>query len=1079
MKDIAAQAPAKAGGFVEPKSLNLPDVERDIRSWWQRERVFERSLAAREGAPNFSFYEGPPTANGRPGIHHVLGRTVKDVFCRYRTLRGYRVDRKGGWDTHGLPVEIEVEKELGLKSRAEVEAYGIEAYNRACRESVLRYKKDWDELTALIGYWVDLDEPYITFDNRYIESVWWLVKQIHERGLIYKGHKIQWYSPGTGTVLSSHEVSLGYREVQDPSVYVRFRSRRDPRTFFLAWTTTPWTLPSNVALAVGEGIDYVKVERPGPDGAPEYLILAAARLEALKEDVRVVAELDAAALIGERYEPLFESAPELGEGDAWRVIAGDFVTTDDGTGIVHIAPAFGADDYRVAQAEGLPLINPVLANGTFGAAVPLVEGLWFKDADKPIARDLRERGLLFRHDSYVHNYPFDWRKGTPLMSYPVESWFVRTTEVRDRMVALNREITWYPPAIRDGRFGNWLENNVDWALSRKRYWGTPLPIWASDAQGSDYFEVIGSIAELAERVGDALPPEAELDLHRPHVDAWTWPAPDGGTMRRVPDVLDVWFDSGAMPFAQWHYPFENRERFENNFPADFIAEGLDQTRGWFYTLHAIATLVRDEKAFRNVVVNGLILDENGEKMSKSKGNTVDPFATVACHGADVVRWYMLANSPPWESMRFSERGLTDVRRRFFSTLENVYAFFASYANIDGFRYAEAPVPLAERSELDRWILSRANTLIDEVAAAFDDYDATSAARAVESFVDALSNWYVRRSRRRFWRETKGDDVGAEGNRDKLSAYQTTAECLFLTARLMCPIAPFFGEWLYRRLNEVIGFEPADSVHLTDYPVRDDGAVDMPLERRMQLARSVVGLALLLRNRHRINVRQPLSRILVVINAEVQRAEIEAVKAVILDEINVDAIEYIEDSAEVVKRSVKPDFKKLGPRLGKRMGKAAAWLKDLDDAAVARFAAEGVLRTEIDGDGVEVRIDEVELVSEEVGDWVVAQEDAVTVALDTQIDPVLKNRGLAREIVNRVQNLRKRCDLNLTDRIAVRFDAAAELVTAVDAHREWIMAEVLAVSFEPAASVAGHCAETFDIDGLGFTVALEVAVPEAP
>jgi len=1076
-KDSAAQIGPPAARFEEIKSLDLPENENAIRAYWQRERVFERTLTTREGGPNFSFYEGPPTANGRPGIHHVLGRTVKDVFCRYRTLCGYKVDRKGGWDTHGLPVEIEVEKELGLKSRAEVETYGIEPYNRACRESVLRYKKDWDELTQRIGYWVDLDDPYITFDNRYIESVWWLVREIHDKGLLYKGHKIQWYSPGSGTVLSSHEVSLGYKEVQDPSVYVRFRSRRDPDTYFLAWTTTPWTLPSNVALAVGRGIDYVKVARTNDAGQTEHLVLAAARLEALKEDVTVVETLSADALIGERYEPVFDAGTGLDPDAAWRIIEGDFVTTDDGTGIVHIAPAFGADDYRVAAENGLPMINPVRPNGEFGDEIPLVAGLWFKDADRPLARDLRERGLLLRHDSYVHNYPFDWRKGTPLMSYPVESWFVRTTAVRDRMVELNRSITWYPHAIRDGRFGNWLENNVDWALSRKRYWGTPLPIWVSDTQGSDHFEVIGSVAELRERAGDALPADADLDLHRPFVDAITWAAPDGGTMRRVPDVLDVWFDSGAMPFAQWHYPFENADRFEQNFPADFIAEGLDQTRGWFYTLHAIATIVRDDVAFRNVVVNGLILDEHGEKMSKSKGNTVDPFATVAEHGADVVRWYMLANSPPWESMRFSERGIVEVRRRFFSTLENVYAFFASYANIDGFTNAEPPVPLPERPELDRWITSRANTVIGKVADAFDDYDATTAAREIEAFVDALSNWYLRRSRRRFWRETKGGDVGGEGNRDKLAAYQTTAECLFVTAKLMCPIAPFFGDWLYRALNGVMQLDPADSVHLTDFPRVDRSAVDDELETRMALARTIVGLALLLRNRHRINVRQPLARILVVTNEQVPRAAVEAVKSVVLDEINVETIEYIEDSAEVVKRSVKPDFKKLGPRLGKRMGKTAAWLKTLDDAAIATFTAEGVARTEIDGEIVEVTLDEVELVSEEVGEWVVAQDGAVTVALDTHIDAPLRARGLAREVVNRIQNLRKQRDLNLTDRIRVTYRADGDLGPALEQHRDWIAGEVLAPSFESVASPSGTYVETFDIDGLELIVGMTVAGAE--
>ena len=1075
--------------FCEPKSLNLPQTEVEIRQFWKAESIFERSLEARADSPNFSFYEGPPTANGRPGIHHVLGRTVKDVFCRYKTMQGFRVDRKGGWDTHGLPVEIEVEKALGLKSRAEVEAYGIEPYNRACRESVLKYKKDWDELTEQIGYWVDLDAPYITFDNHYIESVWWLVSQIHAKGLLYKGHKIQWYSPGSGTVLSSHEVSLGYKEVQDPSVYVRFpvpdsemaRLPGDAASpaggvFLLAWTTTPWTLPSNVALAVGLDIEYVRVARRNDNGEIEHLILAEARLEALREEVEILAHCRGADLLDLRYRPLFDLATaHVVRGElqsAYRLIPGDFVTTEDGTGIVHIAPAFGADDYEVARQNDLPMINPVQPNGEFAPGLDLVGGGWFKDADKVLARDLRERGLLFRHDTYMHNYPFDWRKGTPLMSYPVESWFVRTTEVRDRMVSLNREINWHPPAIRDGRFGNWLENNVDWALSRKRFWGTPLPIWVSDCEGSDYFEVIDSIETLRHKVGAACPDDARLDLHRPFVDELTWPAPDGGTMRRVPDVLDVWFDSGAMPFAQWHFPFENREKFERNFPADFIAEGLDQTRGWFYTLHAIATVVKDQSAYRNVVVNGLILDENGEKMSKSRGNTVDPFTTVAEYGADVVRWYMISNSPPWESMRFSERGLIDTRRRFFSTLENVYAFFASYANIDGFVYAEEALPIAERSELDRWILSQANSLAERTGAAFDAYDATTAARDVEAFVDAFSNWYIRRSRRRFWREARGGTVGAD-NRDKLAAYQTTFECLATTARLMAPIAPFFSEWLFRSLDEVTGREAVPSVHMADFPVADRSAIDRALEARMGLARTMVSLALLLRNRHRINVRQPLSRVLVVLNESVTREQVEAIVPIVLEEINVLEVEFIEDSAEVVKRSIKPDFKKLGPRLGKHMGRVAGWLKGLSEAEVQAFASNGEISTELDGETVTVMREEVEFISEEVGDWVVAQEDAVTVALDLQITPALKLQGLAREAVNRIQHLRKEADLNLADRITLQVAAEGELAEAIAEHKNWIANEVLAHEIAMVASPTGQASEQFEIDGASLTVALSV------
>ncbi|MDX1547254.1 MAG: isoleucine--tRNA ligase, partial [Rhodothermales bacterium] len=781
--------------FEEVKGFDLPALEQDVLRWWEAHDVFTRSVAGRAGAPTFTFYEGPPTANGRPGIHHVMGRAIKDIFCRYKTMKGFRVERKGGWDTHGLPVEIEVEKELGLESRAQVEDYGIARYNAACRESVLRYKQDWDELTRRMGYWVDLEHPYVTFENEYIESVWWLLKQIFDRGLLYQGYKIQWYSPGSGTVLSSHEVSLGYREVQDPSVYVRFPVRGLKDTYFLAWTTTPWTLISNTALAVGEQIPYVKVRHEDPHQGEEFLILAKNRLEILKEEYTVVDEFPGRDLVGLGYEPPFPYfIDEVGPEAAWRVIAADFITDDDGTGVAHQAPAFGADDYAVAVlGEGLPLFNPVLPDGTFSDAIDLVAGLWFKDADKPIARDLRERGLLYRHETYLHNYPHDWRKGTPLMSYPVESWFIRTTDFKDRLIALNDTINWQPESIGTGRFGEWLKNNVDWALSRRRYWGTPLPIWVSD-RDPDYAECVGSIEELRAKPGVTLP-DGALDLHRPFVDAITWDAPDGGTMRRVPDLIDVWFDSGAMPFAQWHYPFENQQKFDENFPADFIAEGVDQTRGWFYTLHAIATLVKDSVAFENVVVNGLILDEHGEKMSKSRGNAVDPWEVIARHGADAVRWYMMTNVAPWESFKFSERGLVETFRKFFSTLQNVYGFFATYANIDGFRYTEARIPVAERPELDRWIVSRLNTTVAEVDAEYAAYHPTKAVRAVERFVEELSNWYVRRSRRRFWSAKQTNGAGDAA--DKTAAYQTVYECLLAVSKMMAPVAPFFGDWLYQ------------------------------------------------------------------------------------------------------------------------------------------------------------------------------------------------------------------------------------------------------------------------------------------
>ncbi len=1044
--------------FQEIKSLNLPEIEAELLEIWDAEDTFVESVTTRNGGATFTFYEGPPTANGRPGIHHVLGRTIKDVFCRYKTLKGYRVERKGGWDTHGLPVEIEVEKELGLDGRAQVEAYGIEAFNQACRESVSRYKKEWDELTRRIAYWVDLDDPYVTFETAYIESVWWLIKEIHARDLLYQGHKIQWYSPGSGTVLSSHEVSLGYEEVSDPSVYVRFRVTDDKDLSFLAWTTTPWTLISNVALVVGEDIDYATVQV-----GEERVIVAAARLDIFDGEVTVLARHKGRDLLGRAYEPLFRVDDVDYPEHAWRIYGADYVTVEEGTGIVHIAPAFGAEDYEVGREEALPMVNPIAADGRFDPTAGLVAGDWFKDADKTIIRDLKDRGLLFKRSEYRHNYPHDWRKGSPLMSYPVESWFIRTTAVKDRLVGLNRKVAWHPPAYRDGRFGNWLENNVDWALSRKRYWGTPLPIWVSDAPGSNYFEVIGSIAELREKCDGSLPADEAIDLHRPFVDDITWDAPDGGTMRRVPDVLDVWFDSGAMPFAQWHYPFENKDAFERNFPADFICEGVDQTRGWFYTLHAIATLVKDDMAFKNVVVNGLILDANGEKMSKSRDNTIDPFEVLARHGADVLRWYMISNSPPWDSMKFSEQGLTETRGRFFGTIENVYKFFASYANIDGFIFAEDRIAAADRLELDRWILSRLNSTARAVDHAYETYDGTRAARAMEQFVDELSNWYIRRSRHRFWAGKKAaDNTVTVSEINKLGAYQTTYECLFGLAGMMSPIAPFFSDWLYRRLNEVVQTQTYPSVHLSSFPAVDDAAVQSDLEHRMDLARRIVQLVLLLRNRSKINVRQPLSRLLLVTGASVDERTVERVKNIILEEVNVHAIEYVEDSSGIVKRSCKADYKKLGSRLGKRMKAAAAAIAAFDDDAIRRLLEAGSVEIEIDGERLAIAADEIEVSSEAIGDWSVAQEGAITIALDTHIDDALRSQGYAREIVRSVQSMRKARDLELTDRIRIEYHARGKLLDAMRENAEFIRNETLAIALDYAEEPTGERVEEFVI-----------------
>ena len=1049
--------------FKEEKSVNLPELELEILDWWKKNSIFEKSISTRDGAPSFTFYEGPPTANGRPGIHHILGRTLKDIFCRYKTMKGFKVERKGGWDTHGLPVEIEVEKALGLEGRHQVEEFGIEKYNAACRESVLRYKEQWDEITERMGYWVDLDNPYITFKNEYIESVWWLLKQIYERGLLYKGHKIQWYSPGSNTVLSSHEVSLGYKEVQDPSVYVRFPVQGQEDTYFLAWTTTPWTLISNTALAIGPKITYVKVRQTDEAAQSEYLILASKRLSVLPDSYEVVEEFDGASMLGMTYEPLFSYFEKEGrEGGAWRIVKADFVSTEDGTGIVHMAPAFGAEDYEVGKKEGLPLFNPVTPEGRFEDSIELVAGEWFKDADKKISRDLRERGLMFKHETYMHNYPHDWRKGTPLMSYPVESWFIRTTELKERLIELNKTINWQPTTIGEGRFGAWLENNVDWALSRKRYWGTPLPIWQSDTPGSTYIEVIGSIEELREKCGDQVPSDNELDLHRPFVDNFTWPAPDGGTMRRVPDLIDVWFDSGAMPFAQWHYPFENKERFDANFPADFIAEGVDQTRGWFYTLHAIATLVKDSVAYKNVVVNGLLLDAEGMKMSKSKGNAINPFEIIPQEGADAVRWYMMSNTPPWENLKFSTRSLQETKRKFFGTLQNVYSFFATYANIDEYSGEEPTIPVKDRSELDQWVISRLHSTLKVVEEAYETYHPTRVARAIEAFVEELSNWYIRRSRRRFWSTKENNGAIEGGELDKLSAYQTVHECLSIVSRIMSPIAPFFGEWLYGMIMPDASKRAHASVHLAAFPAVNPSVIHDDLELKMYLARTISSVVLGLRNKSSINVRQPLPQIMIVTGQNVQKNDVEAVRGIILEEVNVREINYISGASDVVRRSARPNFKVLGKRLGKKMKLASAAIKNLSSDQIDAYLVERAIKLDLEGESVEFTGNDIEIVSEGVEGWLVGQDGHITVALDTSLNEELVAEGLARESVNRIQNLRKTASFEVTDRINIQFEASSGLADAILKQSDWIRNETLAVSLQESDNPTGEAVESFEI-----------------
>ena len=1077
---------------------SLPELEESVLDWWTDHGIFEKSISEREGQPAFTFYEGPPTANGHPGIHHVMARAIKDIFCRYKTMQGFQVARKAGWDTHGLPVEIEVEKELGLQTRADVEEYGIEKYNAACRESVLKYKDEWDELTQRMGYWVDLDDPYVTYETEYIESVWWLLKQIHDTqvdgdSLLYRGKKVQWYSPGSHTVLSSHEVSLGYEETQDPSVYIRFSVDGEEDTYFLAWTTTPWTLISNTALAVGTDIEYAKVRLTGEGERArgrkgEHLILARELLgTVIDEDYEIVDTFFGEDLLGTTYQPVFSYfTDEVDKGKAWRVVSAGIVSTEEGTGVVHMAPAYGADDHVVAQKEGLPLFNPIDTDGCFTDEAPLVSGEWFKDADKAITTDLKERGLLYKHETYLHNYPFDWRKGTPLMSYPVDSWFIRTTALKEKMVERNKTINWQPEGIGTGRFGEWLENNVDWALSRRRYWGTPLPIWVNDEDPNDYF-IVGSIEELRDRFGDQIPADNEdVDLHRPFVDDWTLEAENGGTYRRVPDLIDVWFDSGSMPYAQWHYPFENKEQFEANFPADFIAEGVDQTRGWFYTLHAIATLVMDDVAYKNVVVNGLVLDEDGNKMSKSKGNTVAPFEVIDEYGADVARWYMMSNTPPWENIKFSERGLRDLRRKFFGTLENVYSFFATYANIDDFDADTGRIPVAERPELDRWIISRLNTTVEDVAAALDDYDPTTAARAVEGFVEELSNWYLRRSRRRFWSAKKG---GAEGDgapdavsdaaETKQSAYQTVYECLLATAKLMSPIAPFFGEKLYRVLTSEAGTADAESVHLSDFPAVDANERDDALEHRMGLARTISSVVLSLRNQAEINVRQPLPRILVVTGTGVEKEAVDDVSGIILDEVNCKEIQYVDHTSDVVRRSAKPNFSRLGPRLGAKMKPVNQKVRQLDDDAITDYIETGSLVLEIEGEELELGPEDLEITSEGIEGWLVEQRAGITVALDTHISAALLEEGLARESVKRIQNLRKDAGFDVTDRIEIDYRGSDRIVNAIDQWGEWIRNETLALELQPSEQPEGDAVDTFEIGDEELTVAVRrVASPQA-
>ncbi len=1005
--------------------INYHDLEQEIQAFWNARNVFGKSVAAREGGPAFTFYEGPPTANGRPGIHHVMSRTLKDLVCRYKTMLGFQVHRKAGWDTHGLPVEIEVEKSLGLKHKDDILDYGVAQFNEECRKSVWKYKADWEEMTRMMGYWVDLDHPYVTFENSYIESVWWALRQYFDKGLISKGYKIQPYCPRCETPLSSHEVSLGYREVKDPSIYVKMKVKGSSDTYFLVWTTTPWTLISNVALAVHPEIHYVTAVQKG-----EKLILAEARLGVLGEGYEVVERVKGEELIGREYERLFSYHATAEKG--WYVIGADFVTTEDGSGIVHIAPAYGEDDYEAGRKYGLPTIHPVNKSGEFGAEVTEFAGKFVKDADPEIIALLKQRGLLYKKESHLHSYPHCWRCTSPLLYYARESWYIRTTEYAQRMIERNREINWIPPEVGEGRFGNWLEENKDWALSRDRFWGTPLPIWICRSCGSQ--KCVGSVEELKQ--GDGVP--VPLDLHKPFVDRITFTCACGGTMERTPELIDVWFDSGAMPFAQWHYPFENKDVFESGYPADFISEGIDQTRGWFYTLHAIGTFLFDKPAFKNVLVNELILDKQGQKMSKSKKNTVDPFYLIRKYGADATRWYLVANSPVWRPTLFDEEGIGEVQRKFFSTLLNTYAFFALYANIDGFAPSEPRIPPAERPEIDRWILSELHSLLRNCRMWLDAYDVTRAARGISDFtIDQLSNWYVRRNRRRFWKSEQG--------RDKTAAYQTLYEVLVNLAKMIAPVAPFLAEELFRNLTDGMGVEETESVHLAAFPEPDPSVIDPSLEARMERAIRIVGLVRAMRMKSNLKVRQPLKKVIVPVASEREKTELQAMEPVILEEINVKQMEYVSEDSGIVRRTAKPNFKSLGPKFGKGVQAVAARVRKLTSGEISALLSQGSLALTIDGTDVTIEPADVEILHEDIQGWVVESDGTLTVALDTELTEELVDEGLAREFVNRVQNMRKEAGLEVTDRITIYHRSSARLARSLARMEAYVMRETLATA----------------------------------
>ncbi len=1155
--------------FAEYSKFDLSDVNKEILKKWQDGDVFQKSLEIREGRPSFVFYEGPPSANGMPGIHHVIARSIKDIFCRYKTMKGYKVNRKAGWDTHGLPVELGVEKSLGITKEDIGKKISVAEYNAACRKDVMKFTKEWADLTQKMGYWVDLENPYITYDNRYIETLWWLLKQLYGKGLLYKGYTIQPYSPAAGTGLSSHELNQPgcYRDVKDTTVVGQFRMK-DPKPemarwgtpYFIAWTTTPWTLPSNTALCVGPNIDYVAVQTYNAyTGEKMTVVLAKALLYAhfnkkaegiALEDYkagdklvpfRVAGEYKGADLVGMEYEQLIpwvkpveatEDGWKEASAKAFRVIAGDYVTTEDGTGIVHIAPTFGTDDAFVAKAAGIPSLFMINKKGETRPMVDLAgkfylldeldekfvaacvdvekykeyEGRWVKNAYDPrftvdgkydekaaqaaesldiyLCMKMKQANLAFKIEKHVHNYPHCWRTDKPVLYYPLDSWFIRSTDCKDRMIELNKTINWKPESTGTGRFGKWLENLNDWNLSRSRYWGTPLPIWRSE-EGEE--ACIGSVEELYGEIEKAVAAGfmeenpyrkagfvpgvyteenyGKIDLHRPYVDAIVLVSPSGKPMKRESDLIDVWFDSGAMPYAQLHYPFENKELVDgrSHYPADFIAEGVDQTRGWFFTLHAIATMIFDSVAYKAVISNGLVLDKNGNKMSKRLGNAVDPFETIKKYGADPLRWYMITNGSPWDNLKFDIEGVEEVRRKFFGTLYNTYSFFALYANVDGFDHSQPETGRDKRPEIDRWILSLLNSLVKDVDGFMENYEPTRAGRAISEFVcDHLSNWYVRLNRKRFWQGGLTDD--------KLSAYQTLYACLETVAKLMAPIAPFYADRLFCDLVAVSGREKASSVHLADFPVCREQLIDKDLEERMQTAQAVSSMVLALRRKVGIKVRQPLRTLMVPALDERQKESIEAVKQLVLNEVNVKEMKFADDTAGILVKRVKPDFKKLGPRFGKGMKALTEAIRQMSQEDIGLLEREGSFALQVEGRVAVLERADVEIISEDIPGWLVANEGRLTVALDITVTDELKKEGIARELVNRLQNLRKSSGFEITDKVDIVLASSAETDAAVEAYRDYIQSQVLARSLVLAdGPIAGAALLDFE----DFTLAVKV------